>query len=126
MSDSTELALWKIFRRGMVHICNRVAEESPFDELSKLAMRMLDQGLPWLTEGVPEWQADAARIDALARMVQESAERGETVELDQRGTGGVSLQRWCPLNAVTETVSSGATLRDAIDAAVAAQGGEQQ
>jgi len=76
-------------------------------------------------DGIARRNADAARIDALERMVQESAERGETVELDQRGTGGVSLQRWCPLNAVTETVSSGATLRDAIDAAVAAQGGDE-
>lgn len=70
-----------------------------------------------------ELLADTARLNALARMVAESAEHGETVELDGRGTGGVSLQRWCPLTVVTETASSGATLRDAIDATM---DGEQQ
>jgi hypothetical protein len=70
-----------------------------------------------------ELLADTARLNALARMVAESAEHGETVELDGRGTGGVSLQRWCPLNAITETASSGATLRDAIEATM---DGEQQ
>jgi hypothetical protein len=70
-----------------------------------------------------ELLADTARLNALARMVAESADRGEAVELDGRGTGGVSLQRWCPLLAVSVIASSGATLRDAIDATM---DGEQQ
>ncbi len=91
----------------------------------QIAVRKSEQFREEAEQALLELQADAARIDALERMVQESAERGETVELDQRGTGGVSLQRWCPLNAVTEIVSIGSTLRDAIDAAITPQGGDE-
>lgn len=73
------------------------------------------------TDVTPGEPTDAERLDALERMVQESAGRGEAVELDGRG-GCFRVERW-GAGHVFEVSADGPTLRSAIDASIGQEAG---
>lgn len=70
---------------------------------------------------VLRYKTDSKRLDALERMVKESAEHGEAVELDGRGSSGeIYLYRFGTVSLAYSDLlrSTGADLRAAIDAAM--------
>lgn len=93
----------------LIAYCNEAAIDGadiPAEKLQRIVTAL---------RGAVELLRDKWRLDALDCMVEASAEHGEAVELDGRGTY-LSIDRWSSERGMMR-LARGKRLRDAIDAA---------